>query len=334
MRRALVIDYAWPDLEIEREVLADAGIEVAAADTGLEAELLRLAADFDALMVNWLPLSGRVLRAATRCRTVARFGVGVDNIDVDTATRLGIPVTRVSSYCIDEVAEHTMALLLALRRRIVPFAAQTTAGGWDNTASGPLHRLRGSTFGVAGWGAIGRAVADLARGLGMKVEAWSRSTPPQGWPSDVRPASSLLELAGRVDHLSMHVPLTAETTGLVGEEVLRAMRPNAVLLNTARGAIVDTAALADAVRERRIAGAGIDVLDADPPAPGNPLIGLENVLVTPHAAFNSVEAIATLRRQAAVNVVTVLNGGRPRDIVNPEVFDSPALRGAGGEGIR
>lgn len=330
-RRALVIDYAWPDLEIEREVLAQAGVDLIAADAGQEAELLRRAPEVDAIMVNWAPLSERVLRAAPRCRTVARYGVGVDNIAVDTATELGIPVSRVSDYCVDEVAEHTIALLLALRRRIVAFAAQTTAGHWDNTAFGPLRRIRGTTFGVVGWGQIGRAVADLARGLGMKVEAWSRSAPPDGWPSDVRPASSLIELAARVDHLSVHVPLTAQTTGLVDDAVLRAMRPTAVLLNTARGPIVDTPALAEAITQRRIAGAGLDVLDADPPEPGNPLIGLEGVLVTPHAAFNSVESIATLRRQAAANVVAALDGGVPSDIANPEVFHRPTFRGASKE---
>lgn len=325
-RRALVVDHAWPDLAIEREVLANAGIALVAADSGTEDELLRLAPEADAIMVNWLPVSRRVLLAATRCRTVARFGVGVDNIDVAAATELGIPVSRVSSYCTDEVAEHTIALLLAVRRRIVPFAAQTAAGGWNNTAFGPMHRLRGTVFGVAGWGAIGRAVTDLARGLGMKVEVWSRSRPPGGWPPGVREASSLLQLARRVDHLSIHLPLTEQTRGLIGAEVLSAMRPTAILLNTARGPIVDAAALADAIREERIAGAGIDVLDADPPTPGNPLIGLNGAVVTPHAAFNSVEALAVLRRQAAANVVAVLDGGRPSDIVNPEVFDRPALR--------
>jgi D-3-phosphoglycerate dehydrogenase len=325
-RRVLVVDCAWPDLDIEQQVLSEADVELVAAESGDSDELLRLAPRVDAIMVNWRPLTRAVLEAAGRCRTVARFGVGVDNIDVDAATELGIVVSRVTDYCVDEVAEHTIALLLALRRRIVAFSAQTRAGGWDNDAFGPMHRLRGTTMGILGWGAIGQAVAGLAHGFGMDVEVFSRSAPPDGWPAGVRATRSLLELASRVDHLSVHVPLTEQTVGLVDEAVLRVMRPSAVLLNAARGPIVDSAELARAVRDGRIAGAGIDVLDGDPPSPGNPLIGLDNVIVTPHAGFNSVEALETLRRQAAANVLAVLDGGRPSSVANPEVLDHPAPR--------
>ena len=325
--QALVVDHAWPDLEIEREVLREAGITLMEAETGSDEELLRLVPGVDAIMVNWRPLSRAVLRAARRCRTVARFGVGVDNIDVAAATELGILVSRVADYCVDEVAEHTMALLLALRRRVVAFAGQTRAGGWDNTAFGPIRRVRGTTLGIAGWGPIGQAVASRARGLGMRIEVWSRTAPRAGWPADVRACASLLELAGRVDHLTVHLPLTEQTAGLVGEEVFRAMRPTAVLINTARGPIVDAASLAAAVREGRIAGAGLDVLDEEPPSPTDPLVGVPNVVVTPHAAFNSEEALATLRRRAAANAGAVLDGRLPSDVANPTLLDRRARLG-------
>lgn len=324
--RVLVVDHAWPDLDIEQQILAAADVELVTAGNGGADAALRLAPTADAIMVNWAPLPRPVLEAATRCRTVARFGIGVDNIDIDAATELGIVVSRVTGYCIDEVAEHTIGLLLALRRKLVAFAAHTRAGGWDNAACGALHRIRGSTMGIVGWGAIAKAVAGLASGLGMQVQVYSRSTPANGWPGGIRPVGSLVELASQVDHLSVHVPLTDATAGLVGESVLYAMRPSAVVLNTARGPIVDTVALATAIRDGRIAGAGIDVLDAEPPRAANPLLELDNVIVTPHAAFNSTESVATLRRRAAENVLAVLEGRRPRNIANAAVIDHPAPR--------
>jgi D-3-phosphoglycerate dehydrogenase / 2-oxoglutarate reductase len=325
-RCVVVVDYAWGDLEIEQEVLAAGEAVVVPAMTGQEAELLELLPGADAIMVNWAPLRRPALAAAERCVTVARYGVGVDNIDVAAATELGMVVSRVPDYCADEVAEHTVALLLALGRHVVDFASQTRAGGWDNGAFGPMRRVRGSTLGIVGWGAIGRAVADRAVGLGMAVRVFSRSLSGQRLPAGVTPSGSLLELAAAVDYLSVHVPLTEATRDLVDESVLRAMRPHAFVINTARGPVVDADALAVAVRDGWIAGAALDVLDADPPSPGHPLIGLERVVLTPHAAFNSVEALATLRREAAENVLAVLTGNVPRHLANPEVLGASGLR--------
>jgi D-3-phosphoglycerate dehydrogenase len=323
-QRVLVIDYAWPDLHIERQVLT--GIELLTPASDDLDELIRLAPLADAIMVNWRPLPRKVLESATRCKTVARFGVGVDNIDVDSATELGIVVSRVADYCVDEVAEHTIALLFALRRNIVTFSNQTASGGWDNAAFGPMRRIQGTTMGILGWGTIGRAVAGRAHALGMKVEVFSRSRPSDGWPAEIRVAESVHELASRADHLSIHLPLTEQTTGLIDGGVLRGMRRSAVVLNTARGPIVDSTALSRAVRDGRIAGAGIDVLDGDPPSQQDPLIGMDNVIVTPHAAFNSVESVERLRREAAHNVLAALEGHPPSDVVNPEVLDRGDLR--------
>jgi D-3-phosphoglycerate dehydrogenase len=160
----------------------------------------------------------------------------------------------------------------------------------------------------------------------MTVKVFTRTPPSVGFPPGISASSSLIDLAGECDHLSLHLPLTSQTNAMINEPVLRAMRPNAVLLNTARGPIVDSGALRRAVVEGWIAGAGLDVLDADPPAPGNALIGLDNVVVTPHAAFNSVESLTSLRRQAATNVMTALGGDVPAAMVNPEVLHSSALR--------
>lgn len=325
-RRVIVIDHAWPDLDIEREVLSRCGASLIAAGTGDEEECLRLAPTAQAILVNWKPVSRAVLTAATDCQTVARYGIGIDNIDVQAATELGMIVSRVADYCADEVAEHALALLMALRRHVVAFSRQTRAGGWDNSAFGPINRIRGTVLGIVGWGAIARAVADRACGLGMEVRVFTRTPPAGGWPAGVSPVGSLPEMAAEVDHLSVHVPLTEQTRSLIDERVLRCLKPTAVVINTARAPVIDAIALARALRDGRIAGAGLDVLDAEPPAPDNPLIGMDNVIVTPHAAFNSTEALGTLRRQAAANVLAVLQGKVPQTVANPEVLTSPVLR--------
>jgi len=324
--RVLVLDHAWPDLDIEQSVFDSADITLISADEASDADLPALAADFDALMVNWRPLPANVIAAARRCRTIARFGVGVDNIDVDAATAHGIVVSRVPDFCVDEVAEHALALMLSLGRRIVPLAEQTRAGGWSNSAGGPMYRIRGSVLGIVGWGATAQALASRAVGIGMRVAVHSRTIAGASLPPHVSAASSLLDLAGQADYLSVHVPLTDQTRGLIDETVIRAMRPTAYLINTARGPIVDTEALAKGLREGWIAGAGIDVLDGDPPAPENPLLRLPGAVITPHAAFNSVEALHHLRQQAAINVLSALSGQPPKDLANPEVLAQRDLR--------
>lgn len=320
--KVLITDYAWPSLDIEREVLA--GAELIAAESGDEAELLGLAGDCDAILTCWKRVTPPVLDAAPRCLVVGRYGVGLDNIAVEHATELGIVVANVPDFCVDEVSEHALALTLALVRKVVEFAEQTRSGGWDNSAAGELHRLRGQTMGLLGCGRIGSATAEKARAFGMRVLAYTRSG--KGIPDWIEPAASLDELLGAADVLSIHAPLTAETQGMIGEAELRRMKDSAFLVNTSRGAIVDQAALARALEERWIAGAGLDVLVAEPPDPDDPLPRLPNAIVTPHASFYSAESTAELQERAARNVLRVLRGEVPDTVVNAEVLDRPGLR--------
>ena len=322
--KVLITDYAWPSLDIEREVLGGIGAELVAAETGEEAELVRLAPGCDAILTCWQRVTPAVLDAAADCRVVGRYGVGLDNIAVDHATGLGIVVANVPDFCIDEVSEHAMALTLALVRRIVDFSLQTRGGGWDNSAAGELHRLRGQTMGLIGCGRIGSATAAKARAFGMRVLALTRSG--GDLPDGVERAAGLEDLLERSDVVSIHVPYTPETAGMVGEAELRRMKPTAFLVNTARGAVVDQAALARALREGWIRGAGLDVLAEEPPGAAEPLLALENAIVTPHASFYSVESTADLQRRAAANVREVLSGGVPETVVNPEVLERPGLR--------
>lgn len=323
----LVTDYAWPSLEIERAILSRVGARLLVAGSGTEEELTALAPEADAILTCWRPVTAAVLDAAAKCRTVARYGVGLDNIDVRRATELGIVVSNVPDYCVEEVSDHTAALILALTRHIVPFTTQVSAGKWDNTASGPMRRLRGQTLGLVGTGTIARCVADKMAGFGMRVLAWSPSV-SAGEPIGAKATAvgSLDELLAQSDVLSLHVPLTGTTRGLIDAAALARMKPSALLVNTARGAVVDTAALATALRAGKLSGAGLDVLPDEPPRADDPLLTLDNVILTPHAAFASVEAIEELQTKAAENVAAVLGGEVPPYAVNGEVYGRPEVR--------
>ncbi|MBW4436497.1 MAG: C-terminal binding protein [Pleurocapsa minor GSE-CHR-MK-17-07R] len=322
--KVLVTDFAWDTLDIEARVLEPIGAELIVSETGDEAELLRLAPFAHAILTNWKRVSPAVLDAAPLCRTVARYGVGVDNIAVDHATALGILVSNVPDYCVDEVAEHAMALLLACARSLPTFDRDIRAGKWDLAAGRPLFRVRGKTLVVVGAGNIGRVMIERARAFGLQVIAVQRQL--EGEIDGVVYTRDLHAALGRADFVSLHVPLNEGTKGLVDEHFLRAMRPGAFLINTARGAVVNERVLAHALREGWIRGAALDVLSSEPPPADHPLLGLPNCLITPHAAFNSVEAVEDLQARAAGHVRDVLTGKIPPHVVNPAVLDSPHRR--------
>jgi D-3-phosphoglycerate dehydrogenase len=317
----LVTDYAWPELTIEEEVIgAIDGATVVAAKTGDEDELVGLAPRADAILTCWRKVTPAVLYAAPRCRIVSRYGIGLDNIAVDVATELGMLVTNVPDFCLDEVSDHALALLLAGARRIVDFAGMTRAGEWDSRAGRTLPRLRGQTLGLIGYGAIGRRLAPKAAALGLNVIAYTPRIAPNALAPWGAATNDLDELLRAADYVSIHAPLTAETKGMIGERELRLMKPTATLINTARGPIVEEAALVRALSEGWIAGAAIDVLEREPPDPAHPLRSLANVILTPHVAFASEAAVADLRARAAEHVVQVLRGEIPTNLVNPAVL--------------
>ena len=322
----LLTDYAWPSLDIERDILASADAELLVAETGTEDELIALAPRVDAILTNWKVVPRASLDAAPGCLVVSRFGVGVDNIPVDRATELGILVTNVPDFCVEEVSDHAMALLLACARRVERFARSTRAGEWNLELGRGLPRLRGQTLGLVGFGSIARRLVPKALGFGLNVTAYTPRLENDVLPEGVRAARSLEELLTSSDYVSLHAPSSAQTRGLIGEAELRAMKASAYLINTSRGALIDERALARAVEEGWIAGAALDVLTDEPPPPGHPLVGLDRVIVTPHAAFYSEAAIAELETKAAQNVAEVLSGRLPEALVNPDVLNRPSLR--------
>ena len=329
--KILVTDYNWPSLDIEREVLRRAGAELVVAETGTEAEFIRLAADVAGILTCWKNVTPAVLDAAPHCRTVARYGVGLDNIAVSHATELGMVVTNVPDYCYEEVSDHAMALLLACARKVASFAAATSAGRWDLKAGWPLPRLRGQTLGIIGFGRIGRALAPKAAGFGLKVVVYSPRE-PQDRPSDVRWTNNLDEVLAQSDYISLHVPLTDATRGLINAATLAKMKPGAYLINTARGAVIDEAALLAAVQQKVIAGAALDVLTTEPPPAGHPLMGQPGIILTPHAAFYSEAAIEELQQKAAEHVAQALRGEWPDNVVNPQVRGQANYRAVGQAG--
>ncbi len=315
--RVLITDRAWPDCLIEREVLASVGAEVIEAPKCDEATLIELARDADAIGTNWAPVTANVIRAAPRCRTVARFGIGLDNISVTTATELGIPVTNVPDYCVAEVSDHALALLLAAARNVAFFHARTKSGEYQLSTGPTMRRLSESTLGLIGFGNIARALFPKARALGMTVLAHTRRLDDFGTGC---PMVSLDELLERSDFVSLHAPLSDSTRHLISRPQLARMKPTAWLINTSRGALIDVAALKEARAAGRIAGAALDVFDPEPPDLSDPLYRDERVILTPHAAFVSEESLRELRTRASRQIADAIAGVRPANVVNPEAY--------------
>jgi D-3-phosphoglycerate dehydrogenase len=280
-----------------------------------------VARNADALLVTYAKVTAEMIEQMTRCRIIARFGIGVDNVDIPAATNAGIVVTRVPDYCIDEVSDHTMALLLALVRKI-PFAnSRTHAGRWEMSAVVPIHRLRGSVLGLVGFGRIPQLVVPKAKAFGLRVISYDPFIPEETMNQAGVEKVDFSELVRLSDHISIHTPLGPETRHLFNADVFRKMKPTAHLINTARGSIVDEEALAEALYRGLLAGAALDVLSQEPPS-RSPLFGRENVILTPHMSFYSAESLIDLQTRAAEEVVRVLTGQAPRDPVNPEALKS------------
>ncbi len=314
--KVVVTDSVFPHLETERRLLAEVGAELVALQAHREEELLEAVADADALLVCFAPVTGRVVQAARRCKVIARYGIGVDNVDVRTATARGIVVTNVPDYCVEEVGDHALALLLACARRVVWLDRTVRAGRWDARDAVPVRRLSGQTLGLVGFGKIPRLVARKAQAFGLRVLAFDPYVDPSAMRELGVDPTGLRPLLERSDYVSLHAPLTPQTEGLVDEAALRWMKPTAFLINTARGRIVDEAALVRALEHGWIAGAALDVLPSEPPPQDHPLRRLPNVILTPHVAFYSEESLQELQRKAAEEVVRVLTGQPPRYPVN------------------
>ena len=315
--KVLITDYAWPDLEIEQTILANAGIELIVATDSNPSSLVELVNDVQAIMTCWASIPAAVLDAAPTCRMVARMGIGLDNIDIQKCTDRKIVVTNVPDYCSEEVAEHTLALLLAMARNVTFFHQQTKSGLYQLQPVSALHRIQGKTLGVVGWGSIGQQVAKRAQALGLQVVVTRHNMQKQ--VPELR-LLALDELLAESDFVTLHIPYSDRTHQLINQERINQMKSSAFLINTARGGLVDHDALLNALENGQLAGAALDVHDPEPPDLSQPLYQLPQVIATPHMAFYSEESLLSLRRCVAQQVVACLTGKRPDHVVNPEIL--------------
>ena len=279
--------------------------------------MLAVARDADAVLVTYARLTGDLLRQLRKCKAIGRFGLGVDNIDVAAARELGITVTYVPDYCMHEVSDHAMALILALCRKVAQSNALVQARRWEMGPLVPIHRLAGRVLGLVGFGNIPRTLAPKAKAFGLRVVAHDPYVSPQALVTAQVEGISLDRLLEISDIVSIHAPLTPATRGLINGEVLQKMKKGALLINTARGPLIDEAALVTALDSGHLGGAALDVVAVEPLPKDSRLVGRDNVLLTPHTAFYSVEALNELQSKCAADVARVLSGEKPNYPVKP-----------------
>jgi D-3-phosphoglycerate dehydrogenase len=306
-----VTDSPFPSLDPAKAALARVDPELRMAKSASADDILAVARDADAILVTYAKLPGDLLRQLTRCKAIGRFGLGVDNIDIAAAAELGITVTYVPDYCMHEVSDHAMALLLALARKIPLSNKLVQAGRWDMPAVVPIHRLAGRVLGLVGFGNIPRALAPKAKAFGLRVVTHDPYVPQQALAAAGVESVSFDRLLEISDFVSIHAPLMPATRGLFNAEVFRKMKTGALLINTARGPLVDEDALVSALDSGRLGGAALDVVAVEPLPKDSGVIGRDNVILTPHTAFYSVEALNELQTKCAGDVARVLSGEKP-----------------------
>lgn len=318
--KVVLTKHGYPNAEHERQIVESAGGQFVDGDALTDEEMWQQCSEADAVLVRWTRITPEVFRRFRRCKIVIRYGIGFDNIDVNAATEAGIIVGHVPSYCVDEVSAHTVALLLACVRKVVALHKKIENGGWDDNPTERMGRMTGRTLGLVGLGKLGRAVARKMSGWGLRLLA------ADPWVDPARASElgvqlvSLETLCKESDYVSLHVPLLPETRHLMSRPQFEWMKPGTVLINTARGPVVDTAALLWALEQGKVARAGLDVFEQEPLPLNSPLRKHPHVILTDHIAWYSEESQIELKRTAAEEAVRVCKGGLPLAIANPEVL--------------
>jgi D-3-phosphoglycerate dehydrogenase len=319
--KAVVLGARFGELNIETEILSPLGVELVEGSGKGEAETLSICKDAEVILCGGSPqIRATLIRGLTRLKAIVRYGIGVDTIDLAEATRRGIYVANVPDYCIEEVATHTMALILSWVRKLPIAQKSTQEGKWDVTPLKPLQSPKDLTLGLVGFGRIAQAIARMARGIGFQVCA---ADPYVDKNVMMKKRVTLLgfdDLIRSSDFISLHLPLSSQNHHLIGARTLRRMKPTAYLINTSRGGLIDENALFEALKKGWIAGAALDVLEEEPWNVNSPLRALENLIVTPHTAWYTERAQTELRRKACAEVIRILRGRTPKNLVNREVL--------------
>jgi D-3-phosphoglycerate dehydrogenase len=317
---AVIINTGYAHYDIEKKLLGAIDVEVrlVAQDCISEEQVIFAAKEADAIFVREAPVTRKVIEAFTRCRVIARYGVGIDNVDLETARQRRIYVTNVPEYCTEEVSDHAVALLLACCRKLTLRDQRVRNGIFESNIDDAIHRSTGRTLGLIGYGKIGRAVHRKWKGfLPSRVLVFDPYAPQAVITENGAQKADLRTLLQQSDFISIHAPLTGQTRHLISAETIEFMKPDAILVNTSRGGIIEEPALVDALRNGRILAAGLDVFEREPVGADNPLTELPNAVLSSHVAWYSKESTVTLQTTAAEEIVRVLSGRRPINWVNP-----------------
>ena len=319
--RAVLIEHSYPSSRYEHDIIAAAGGEfIDCRDRPVEAGV-ELCAQADGILLQRVEVTAEMIKGFARCKVIVRYGVGTDNVDVDAATEAGIIVANVPDYCIDEVSTHAVALLLCCVRDVVNTHAKMVDGAWDTHTPTPVSRVHGRTLGLVGFGQIGRAVARKLAPWGLRILATDPFVEPELAAARNVRLVDLPTLCAESDYISLHVPLLPETRHLIGAPQLGLLKPGAILVNTSRGPVVDTRALARALDDGRLARAALDVFEEEPLPANSPLRSHPRLVLTDHVAWYSEESRIELQTSAARAIVTVCTGGLPGSLANPAVIE-------------
>jgi D-3-phosphoglycerate dehydrogenase len=315
--RVVITDCDHGSINEEKEEFGRIGAELILAQVKEEEDLIRTCKDADGLVNQYALLTRKVFEHLPNCKVVSRYGVGVDSVDLKAATDLGIIVANVPDYCMDEVSNQTISMILTLIRKTAFFDQKVKSGQWDFHSGIPIYRTRGKTLGLVGCGKIGLEVATKISNFGVKVISFDPYL--QKAPEGIE-LTDLNTLLKESDFISIHCPLNDSTRHLIGQREFGKMEKKPIVINTSRGPIIDESALIQALVKGQISGAGLDVLEKEPPDSKNPMLKMENVVFSPHVGFYSVESISELKRRTAENVSAVLLGKLPKSVVNQEVM--------------
>jgi len=318
--KVVITDAEYKSFDLEKEELNKVGAEVVVGQCKTEDEIIQIAKDADGLIVQYASITRRVIESLKKCKVIARYGIGVDSIDVEAATEHGICIVNVPEYCIDEVSDHTIALALACVRKVVMLDNAVKKGIWDFKISEPIFRLKNRNLGLVGFGNIARMVSCKAQAFGMGVMAYDPYISSSVMAQDNVRKVNLEVLLAEANIISLHLPLTKDTKYMFTEKEFKLMKDTAFIINTGRGALIKEEDLYRALNEKWIAGAGLDVAEKEPIDPNSDLLKLENVIITPHVAFYSEGSLKDLKRSAAKGVAQVLKGEIPSSLVNREVL--------------
>jgi D-3-phosphoglycerate dehydrogenase len=315
--KIVVTDYTFPALEIEESVLKPLGFELVSGQCKTPEALIALVAEADAVITQFAPVNASVIAAMQKAKVIVRYGIGVDNVDLEAARQRGIPVCNVPDYCIDEVADHTLAFMLSVTRQVVQNTLYIREGKWGlATGLDQLRTMRDQTVGIVGFGRIGREVAARLAPFKSRRLVFDPVLNPETIREHGCEAVTLEELLAESDIVSLHCPSSAQTRKLLNAESIRAMKPGAIVINLARGDLIDTPALIAALESGHLAGAGLDVCDPEPIPADSPLRSMPNVITASHIASASPKSVRTLRLTAARIAAMAVNGERLPNVVN------------------